>query len=109
MTIVEIKRENDRITKVKASGHADFACEGEDIVCAGISSIIQTAILGVKNILKVDILKERNEDTCTMEIVVPSEIDEKKDKDIQIILETMMCGLNDLCESYPNNISIKEI
>lgn len=109
MTIVEIKREEGRIVYVRASGHTNFAEHGEDIVCAGISSIIQTAILGVQNILKVDIMNARNEEEGTIEIVVPSELDSKKKEDIQIILETMLCGLRDLSQSYPNNINIKEI
>ncbi len=107
MTIVEVKREEGSITYVRASGHTDFAVHGEDIVCAGISSIIQTAILGVKNILKVDIMSTR--DDGIIEIVVPQELDSKKKADIQIILETMLCGLKDLGSSYPNNINIKEI
>lgn len=109
MTIVEIKRVDGRIVYVSASGHSEFAQNGEDIVCAGISSIIQTAILGVQNILKVDIMRERDEENGVIEIVVPEGLEEKKDKDIQIILETMLCGLKDLESSYPNNINLKEI
>lgn len=33
-------------------GHANFAPKGKDIVCSAVSSIAQTAILGLNEILK---------------------------------------------------------
>lgn len=33
-------------------GHANYAEHGQDIVCAGVSAIIQTAILGLEEIAK---------------------------------------------------------
>ena len=34
------------------TGHADQGAYGEDIVCAGISAITQTALLGITDVLK---------------------------------------------------------
>ena len=31
------------------SGHSGFAPRGEDIVCAGVSAIVQTTLLGLQN------------------------------------------------------------
>ncbi len=36
--------------QVKVSGHADYAEKGKDIVCAGVSAIVQTAVLGLQAI-----------------------------------------------------------
>lgn len=33
---------------IDMTGHADYAEEGKDIVCAGVSAIIQTAIMGLQ-------------------------------------------------------------
>ncbi|MED1919470.1 ribosomal-processing cysteine protease Prp [Bacillus thuringiensis] len=36
--------------KIEAVGHANYAEHGKDIVCAGISTIMQTALLGIQAI-----------------------------------------------------------
>jgi len=109
MTTIDIKKQGERIVALNASGHSGYAESGQDIVCAGISSIIQTAILGIKNLYKIDILKSINEESGELAMELPNELDEKKDKEIQVILGTMLVGLNDLAQSYPQNITIKEI
>ncbi|MEK9149413.1 MAG: ribosomal-processing cysteine protease Prp [Candidatus Desantisbacteria bacterium] len=53
MVKIQIERENGKISSFLAKGHTAFRKKGEDIVCAGISSILQTAILGLKDYLKV--------------------------------------------------------
>jgi uncharacterized protein len=39
--------ERDRLAGLAATGHADFADCGEDIVCAAVSAILQAARLGL--------------------------------------------------------------
>ena len=36
-------------------GHAEFAPHGQDIVCAGVSAIVQAAILGIEHYTYVDV------------------------------------------------------
>nr|WP_256436316.1 ribosomal-processing cysteine protease Prp [Brevibacillus sp. HB1.4B] len=36
--------------KIHAVGHANYAEHGKDIVCAGVSTIMQTALLGIQAI-----------------------------------------------------------
>lgn len=35
---------------IKVEGHANYAPHGQDIVCAGVSAILQTAVLGLQAI-----------------------------------------------------------
>ena len=44
MIKINVKKENDVIKYVKISGHADYAEEGYDIVCASVSSIAITTV-----------------------------------------------------------------
>ena len=53
MIKVIITKKNDDIIKVECSGHAEFADYGKDIVCAGVSSITQTALIGLKTLTSV--------------------------------------------------------
>lgn len=36
--------------KIEISGHANYAPKGQDIVCAAISAIAETAVLGLKGV-----------------------------------------------------------
>lgn len=40
----------DGYMAIEVDGHADYAPHGQDIVCAGISAIIQTCALGLQAI-----------------------------------------------------------
>ena len=44
MIKIKIKKENDVVKYIKISGHADYAEEGFDIVCASVSSIAITTV-----------------------------------------------------------------
>ena len=44
MSKIKIKKENDAVKYIKISGHADYAEEGFDIVCASVSSIAITTV-----------------------------------------------------------------
>ena len=47
MTSITFFRKNGLFVAVEALGHTGYAEEGEDIVCSAVSSIIQTAVLGL--------------------------------------------------------------
>ena len=41
---------SDGHMELKAAGHANYAEHGKDVVCAAVSSIMQTALLGLQAI-----------------------------------------------------------
>ena len=47
MTDITITRKDNSIVEVSASGHTGYGVSGEDIVCAGVSTLIQSALLGL--------------------------------------------------------------
>ncbi len=44
MITVTILKKNGQISELKATGHAGFGAEGEDIVCAGVSALLLNTI-----------------------------------------------------------------
>lgn len=48
MIKVVFQREKHRWCSFQSKGHSDYKDSGEDIVCAAISAIVQTALLGIK-------------------------------------------------------------
>ena len=54
MVRVTVFRERGTPVGFELTGHADQGAYGEDVVCAGISAITETALLGITDVLKLD-------------------------------------------------------
>ena len=109
MTIVKIKRNNNDIICVECSNHTGFADFGKDIVCAGISSITQTAVLGIKELTncKHNFVIDEKSGFLKLEII---DIDKNSAdyKNAQVILNTMLLGIKNLQEQYPKYIELED-
>lgn len=108
MTNVRIYKHNDLILKVECIGHSGYAEKGEDIVCAGLSSVVQTAMLGLLNVAKINIKLKRDEEIGFLSFAFENKKDET-DQISQAILKTMLCGISDLYESYSDFIKLEVI
>lgn len=109
MVDITITKKEGKIVKVDCAGHTGFAEQGEDIVCAALSSVVQTALLGLLTVakIKVDFLRIDNEGRLSF--ALPDGLDEKKAHDAQVILDTMLCGVSDLREGFSDFINLEVI
>lgn len=108
MTEVKIKKRENFIESVECIGHTGYAREGEDIVCASLSSIVQTAVLGVLSVAKHNAEFERDEERGYLKLTLNTKnVNSTSFHDAQIILNTMLCGICDLREGYSNYISLE--
>ncbi len=105
MTRVEVRLGQGKlIKKITVKGHAGYAEYGNDIVCAGISTLLMTGALAVRELIGIEILEECCDGKLVLE--VPTDI---VDDRLQVILQTVVIGLRDIESGYPKNIEIKEI
>ena len=102
MIIIEIINKDGKIKKFKVTGHAGLALSGQDIVCAGISAIVQTAIIGLDEYLKTDFDCKQSEGRLEVNI-------NKPDEHTEIILMTMYYGLREIEKIYPKNVNMGNI
>lgn len=107
MTVVKVERNFGHIVAIEASGHTGFGMEGEDIVCAALSSIIQTAVLGLMSVAGLKIELERNDEDGYLKAQLPENISETDRHNADIILETMLLGIADIYESYSDFIKLE--
>ena len=107
MTNVSITKKNGEIVKVVCDGHTDYGVSGEDIVCSALSSIVQTAVLGVLMVAGVNLDLTRNEDRGYLAFEVPNNISQTQRHDVSVILNTMLCGISDLREGYSDFIELE--
>ena len=104
MTKVCIKKKGGKIVSVTCDGHTGYGCEGEDIVCAALSSIVQTAVLGLMGVAGINVKLTRDDKAGYLQADLPAELGERERHDADVILETMCMGIADLYEGYSDYI-----
>lgn len=104
MIIVECKRhQNGHISEIIIDGHAEYDEHGFDIVCAAVSSLACTAVLGLQKICKCAGRYENEPGYC---IICPDEAD---NRDVQIILNTMMLGIVEISKQYDQFVKVNDM
>ena len=107
MTIVKVTKVNDRIKTIECDGHTGYGVEGEDIVCAAVSSIVQTAVLGVMSVAGVNADYRINEERGWLKLTLPDKLTSSQIHDAEVILKTMMLGISDLHESFSDFVELE--
>ena len=87
----------------QAYDHSGYAPRGEDIVCAAVSALTQTAVMGLEQVAKAKVEYRMGEGSlfCKAEGV-------QENSKAQAILETMALGLREIEEQYPDYVKISE-
>lgn len=109
MTDITLKRKNNSIVEVTASGHTGYGESGEDIVCAGLSTLIQSALLGLLSVAKINVKYAVDEGTGSLRFTLPDNLTEQERHDADVILNTMLCGINDFYTEYSDYINLEVI
>lgn len=103
MIKIEIVRNSDQaMVGFRVTGHANTAPHGHDIVCAGVSALTQTAVLGLDRQLKRKIHLAIANGNLKMDLL------DNPDALTDAILETMLIGLTEIGKQYPKSIRILE-
>lgn len=90
------------------SGHAGFAQQGEDIVCAAVSVLTINTVNAVEQFTTTDFECEADEQQGGYLKVIFTDI--KKgihDHDTELLLKVMVMGLEDLSKQYKKYIRLK--
>ena len=111
MTDVKVTKKDGSIISIVCDGHTGYGIEGEDIVCAALSSVVQTALLGLLTIAKVNVVYKVDEAQGYLEILLPQNLSKDERHDCDVILNTMLCGVSDLREGFSDfiNLEVKDV
>jgi uncharacterized protein YsxB (DUF464 family) len=105
MIIVLVAREKNIIKSYSVFGHAGFKPRGEDIVCAAVSMLTQTAVLGLQKFVTEGLVCSID-DAGSLKCSLPDRLNKTEILQSQAILETMVIGLKNLQKNYSNNITV---
>ena len=103
MISIEIQRDEDnRIIGCHIAGHAGFDNHGYDIVCAAVSVLSCTAILGLQEVARQDGEYSNGSGQCDMVLTGNLTVSG------QDILRTMVLGLAEISRQYPDFVTITD-
>ncbi len=109
MTDITVIRKGKSIVEVVASGHTGYGEQGEDIVCAGVSTLIQSALLGLLRVVGINVEYTTDEEQGSLRFTLPQNLTPQERHDADIVLNTMLCGLDDFYTEYSDYINLEVI
>lgn len=108
MTTVLFHTEGSRITGFDATGHSGFASEGEDIVCAAVTSTVRLVECILNDVMGLCAAVKVCEETTTISLRLPGSLGQTAESTCQTLLTGMMVYLSQLHNEYPENIEVME-
>ena len=109
MTKITIFRNRDQVfTGFDCLGHAGYAEEGEDIVCAGISALVINTINSLGVYTKEKFSTDSDEETGMISL----RFDRPADHDADLLMKSLVLGLQGIQNTYGNDyiiLTFKEV
>ncbi len=97
MTRITIFRDkNQNYVGFDCTGHAGFAEHGRDIVCAGISILVQTTMLSLEEFTDEGFTGDMDEETGTIHFRFTN----IPEHDATLLMDSMILGLQGIQSSY---------
>ena len=95
----------ERYRGFSISGHADSNREkdGYDLVCAAVSGVTLTCALGLQDVLQIE--GRYDSKYGFMNVDIGNRADNLSD----ILIKTMLCGLEEIRKRYPDTLNLKMI
>lgn len=86
---------------IKMSGHANYAVEGKDIVCAGVSTLVQTLIASIENLTKDKIEYDISPGRADIKY---GDLSEKS----RALVDSFFIGIRAVADEYPDYVKIEQ-
>ena len=97
--MIVIKRSSNGITM---SGHAGYAQPGQDIVCAGVSALVQTLIQSIEELTQDKIQYSMQPGWVDIKMRDLSE-------QAQLLVNSFFVGLELIAGEYPDNVTVQAL
>ena len=105
MTDITITKKNGSVVDVVCKGHTGFGEEGEDILCAGISTLVQSTLLGLLQVVGINVKYKTGEGS--LRFTLPDNLSSSQRHDADVLLNTMLVALEDFYTEYSDYINLE--
>ena len=103
MTTITLLYHAGVLTGIQSRGHSGFAARGQDIVCAAVSTLMQSLVLGLEDVAHLQGLEvEMDERIPVIRAVWPSSEQER----ISLLTETTARSLEEIARENPGHIKL---
>lgn len=112
MININILRDNKgKVVEYEIEGHANYDEHGKDIICAAISVLSQTTLIALNKVCGID-----EQQMCFsvdnkkgyLKVSLAENLEKEARNKADIVLETMIVGIEDLSDQYPQYINFKK-
>lgn len=94
--MIEVRRTDSGIT---VRGHAGYAPHGQDVVCAAVSTLVQSLFASVKELTADEIKADMAAGNAVIEYGNLS-------KEARLLVDSFFVGIQMIADSYPENVRI---
>ena len=108
MTTVTFHTDGSRISGFEVQGHSGFATEGEDIVCAAVTSAVRLVECAINDVLGLEAAVKVREKDAYISLNLPAKLGQTAESPCQTLLTGMMVYLSELHNEFPDFIEVME-
>ena len=108
MTTITFLTEESRIIGFDAKGHSGYAAEGEDIVCAAVTSAVRLVEATVNDVMGLCASVKVDQETAAISLRLPGGLAPTAESTCQNLMTGLMVYLAQLHDEYPENIEVME-
>ncbi len=101
MTRITIFKKNGMICEYQIKGHSGYAEEGSDIVCSGISVAAQMALIGLNEVLHLNVKYDVKDAYLHVELL------DFDNSSAQSILQAMEKTFEDIAKNYARYVKME--
>lgn len=107
MIDVNFHFDNEDISSVKITGHAESGPYGQDIVCAAVSALSIGTVNSLTEIAEVSLdVTSADDEGGYLSFSLPGELNQKQMETAQILLNSLYLSLNNIEEEYKDYLKI---
>ena len=98
-----------RIVSFQVEGHSGLADEGEDVLCAAVTSAVRLTECAVNDVLGLEASVKVKSEKALISLKLPVGLGQTNESTCQTLLTGLMVYFTQLQEEYPDNIIVMEV
>ena len=106
MTTVTFHSQGSRLTGFTVEGHSGLAPEGEDILCAAVTSAVRLAECAINDVLGLEASVKVGRKEASISLKLPGGLGQTSESTCQTLLTALMVYLSQLQEEYPDHLMV---
>ena len=109
MTKFKFFKNDNNFVGFECSGHTGYEEYGKDVLCATISGISQSVVLGLTKVLNINVDMKKDDKKGHLKVELPSDLSLDKMQSAQVLICTLYESVKDLMIGYSSYISMEVI